>query len=46
MHRPVVGMAERSGRGRVRAFVANDVTRQSLHGFAKEYIMPASTIYT
>jgi transposase len=43
-HRPVVGMVERGGR--VRAFVANDVTRKSLHGFAKEYIMPASTIYT
>jgi len=45
-HRPVVGMVERGGRGRVRAFVATDVTRKSLHGFAKEYIMPASTVYT
>ncbi len=45
-HRPVVGMAERGGRRRVRAFVASDVTRKSLHGLAKEYIMPASTIYT
>jgi transposase-like protein len=44
LHRPVVGMAERGGR--VRAFAANDVTRKTLHGYAKEYIMPASTIYT
>lgn len=46
IHRPVVGMAERGGRKRVRAFVAKDVTRVSLHGFAKQYIMPASTIFT
>jgi len=38
LHRPVVGMVERGGRKRVRAFVSNDVTRKSLRGFAKEYI--------
>ncbi len=46
IHRPVVGMVERGGRKRVRAFVANDVTKKSLHGFAKEFVMPSSTIYT
>jgi len=43
-HRAVVGMVERGGR--VRAFVAKDVTRKSLHGFVKEYVMPRSIIYT
>src|SRR5271163_4918557 len=38
LHRPVVGMVERGGRKRVRAFASNDVTRKSLRGFAKEYI--------
>jgi transposase len=44
LHRPVVGMVERGGR--VRAVVATNVTRQSLHGIAKQFILPASTIYT
>jgi transposase-like protein len=44
LHRPVVGMVERGGR--VRAFAAKDVTRKTLHGLAKEYILPASTIFT
>jgi transposase len=44
-HKCVVGMVEREG-GRVRAIVATDATRKSLHGIAKEYIMPKSTIFT
>jgi transposase-like protein len=40
----VVGMVER--KGPVVAVVANDTTRQTLHGLAKEYILPASTVYT
>jgi transposase len=43
-HHAVVGMVERGGR--VRAFVTNDVTRKSLHGLAKQYIMPSSIVYT
>src|SRR6266571_1922139 len=46
---PVIGMIERSrvGRmGRVVARVASDAKRETLHGLAKEYIMPASTIFT
>lgn len=43
-HSCVVGMVERGGR--VRAVVATDATRKSLHGIAKEHIMPASTIFT
>src|SRR6267378_1994386 len=45
----VVGMAERSenGRvGRVVARVAPNAKRATLHGLAKEYILPASTVYT
>ena len=40
----VVGMVERQRR--VVAIAANDATRKTLHGIAKEYILPASTIYT
>ena len=46
---PVVGMVERSenGRvGRVVARVAPNATKKTLHGLAKEYILPASTVYT
>ncbi len=46
---PVVGMVERNrpGRiGRVVARVASDATRKTLHGLAKEYVLPSSTIYT
>jgi transposase len=46
---PVVGMAERSTpkrAGRVIARVAPDVKRKTLHGIAKEYILPASTVFT
>jgi transposase len=46
---PVVGMVERSqgGRvGRVVARVATNAKRDTLHGFAKEYILPASTVFT
>jgi transposase-like protein len=40
----VVGAVER--KGRVVAVVATDATKKTLHGIAKEYIMPESTIYT
>jgi transposase len=46
---PVIGMVERSrnGRtGRVVARVAADAKRETLHGLAKEYILPSSTIFT
>jgi transposase-like protein len=46
---PVVGMVERNdGKriGRVVARVAPDVTKKTLHGFAKEYVLPKSTIFT
>jgi transposase-like protein len=46
LHRPVVGIVERGGSRRVRAIAASDVTRKTLHGIAKEFIMPASTIFT
>ncbi len=45
----VVGMAERNTEkriGRVVARVAPDVTKRTLHGLAKEYILPASTVFT
>jgi len=40
----VVGMVER--KGRVVALVANDATRETLHGIAKERILPKSTVFT
>jgi transposase len=46
---PVIGMAERSTPhrvGRVVARVAANAKRSTLHGFAKEYILPASTVFT
>jgi transposase len=46
---PIVGMAERStdGKiGRVIARVAPDVKRDTLHRFAKTYILPSSTVFT
>src|SRR6267142_551484 len=45
----VVGMAERSTPeriGRVVVRVAPDATKRTLHGLAKEYILPASTVFT
>jgi transposase-like protein len=45
----VVGMAERSTLeriGRVVARVAPDATKKTLHGLAKEYILPSSTVFT
>lgn len=45
----VVGMVERSenGRvGRVVARVAPNAKRMTLHGLAKEYILPSSTVFT
>jgi transposase-like protein len=41
----VVGIAEREGRGRVYATVANDATKKTLHGIAAERIMPEFTIF-
>ena len=46
---PVIGMIERSTPtkvGRVVARVATDAKRDTLHGLAKEYILPSSTIFT
>jgi len=40
----VVGIVER--KGRVMALAANDATRETLHGIAKEYILPESTVFT
>jgi transposase-like protein len=40
----VVGVVER--KGRVVAIAANDATRETLHGIAKEYILPESTVFT
>src|SRR5260370_3792292 len=45
----VVGMVERSTPthyGRVVARVAPYATKQTLHGLAKEYILPSSTVFT
>lgn len=41
---PVIGIVER--KGRVVALAADDVTGASLHGMAKRYIMPESTVFT
>src|SRR5438094_1033742 len=40
----VVGMVER--KGRVIAVAANDATHKTLHGIAKERILPKSTVFT
>src|SRR5262249_25792337 len=40
----VVGVVER--KGRVLALAANDATRETLHGIAKERILPKSTVFT
>jgi len=40
----VVGVVER--KGRVVAVAANDATRDTLHGIAKERILPDSTVFT
>jgi len=40
----VVGMVER--KGRVRAVIADDTSRKTLHDIAKEYILPTSTVFT
>jgi transposase-like protein len=42
----VVGMVERTGKGRVVALIAEDATKYTLHGIAKEYILPDSIVYT
>jgi transposase len=41
---PVVGMVERGGR--VVARVAENVKKETLHGMVKQYVMPASVIFT
>jgi transposase-like protein len=44
---PIVAIVERkSGKGRVIAKAAPDVTGATLLGMVHEYVMPASTIYT
>jgi len=40
----VVGMVER--KGRVVAMVANDATRETLHGLVEERILPEATVFT
>jgi transposase len=40
----VIGAVERGGK--VVALVSNDVTKATLHGIAKEYVLPDSIIYT
>ena len=40
----VVGAAERGGR--VIAIAGSDASRKTLHGVAKEFILPESTVYT
>lgn len=40
----VIGAVERGGK--VVALVSNDVTKATLHGVAKEYVLPESIIYT
>lgn len=41
----VVGMVERHG-GRVKAVIADDNTRKTVHDIAKEYILPKSVVFT
>jgi transposase len=41
----VVGIVERKG-GRVIALTAESASRQTLHGIAKEHILPESTVFT
>jgi transposase-like protein len=40
----LVGVVER--KGRVVALAANDATRETLHGIAREYVLPESTVFT
>jgi transposase len=40
----VVGIVER--KGRVRAVIADDNSRKTLHDIAKEYILPKTTVFT
>ena len=42
----VVGMVERNAPGRVVALIADNATKKTLHGIAKEYILPDSIVYT
>jgi transposase len=42
----VVGVVERTGKGRVIAMPVTDASKQTLHGIAKEYILPESTVFT
>jgi transposase len=42
----VVGVVERTGKGRVIAMPVTDASKKTLHGIAKEYIMPESTVFT
>ena len=40
----MAGVIER--KGRVVALAANDATRETLHGVAKENVLPESTVFT
>ncbi|HEY3704326.1 MAG TPA: IS1595 family transposase [Terracidiphilus sp.] len=42
----VVGVVERTGKGRVIAMPVTDASKKTLHGIAKEYILPESTVFT
>jgi transposase len=43
---PIVGIAERGGKGRVIAMATPDVSGRTLLGMAQEYILPKSTVFT
>jgi transposase len=46
---PVVGIVERGTperKGRIIARVTKDVTKETLHGMVREYVLPKSTVYT
>ena len=42
----VVGIVERGGKGRVIAKTASDLTGATLTGMVREYVLPASTVFT
>ncbi len=43
---PIVGIVERGGKGRVIVKATTDVTGATLTGMAREFVLPASTIFT
>ncbi|MGB7553917.1 MAG: IS1595 family transposase [Candidatus Korobacteraceae bacterium] len=42
----VVGVVERTGKGRVIAVTSDNATKETLHGIAKEFVLPKSTVFT